>query len=40
MSIHFPLQADGALDALQPAPRFKSVAGSGNQPLSNHPSLK
>lgn len=35
MSIHFPLQADGALDALQPAPRFKSVAGSGNQPLAN-----
>lgn len=35
MSIHFPLQADGALDALQPAPRFKSVAGTGNQPLAN-----
>jgi len=35
MSIHFPLQADGALDAQQPAPRFKSVAGSGNQPLAN-----
>ena len=30
-----PLQADGALDALQPAPRFKSVAGTGNQPLAN-----
>lgn len=35
MSIHFPLQADGTLDAQQPAPRFKSVAGSGNQPLAN-----
>ncbi|MDU5053031.1 MAG: alanine racemase, partial [Klebsiella variicola] len=35
MSIHFPLQADGALDALQPAPRFKSIAGSGNQPLAD-----
>lgn len=35
MSIHFPLQADGALDTQQPAPRFKSVAGSGNQPLAN-----
>ncbi|ACS86873.1 alanine racemase [Musicola paradisiaca] len=34
MSIHFPLQADGLLDAQQPAPRFKSVAGSGNAPLA------
>lgn len=35
MSIHFPLQADGTLDAQQPAPCFKSVAGSGSQPLAN-----
>ncbi|MDC0728454.1 alanine racemase [Phytobacter diazotrophicus] len=33
MSIHFPLVADGLLDALQPAPRFKSVAGRGDAPL-------
>ncbi|TLV21453.1 amino acid deaminase [Klebsiella indica] len=39
MSIHFPLQADGALDALQPAPRFKSVAGTGNQSLTNGTSI-
>ncbi|MCW2106638.1 UNVERIFIED_ORG: D-serine deaminase-like pyridoxal phosphate-dependent protein [Rahnella aquatilis] len=35
MSINFPLQADGVLDALQPAPHFKSVAGFGNLPLAN-----
>nr|WP_255479064.1 alanine racemase [Pantoea sp. ME81] len=34
MSIRFPLQADGLLDAQQPAPRFKSVAGAGDQPLT------
>ncbi|MCA1177483.1 hypothetical protein LBW90_03525 [Pantoea rwandensis] len=34
MSIRFPLQADGLLDTQQPAPRFKSVAGAGDQPLS------
>ncbi|HCQ8411625.1 alanine racemase [Klebsiella variicola] len=39
MSIHFPLQADGALDIQQPAPRFKSVAGSGNHPLANGTSV-
>lgn len=33
MSIHFPLQPDGQLDTLRPAPRFKSVAGSGDTPL-------
>lgn len=33
MSIHFPLVADGLLDAQQPAPRFKSVAGHGDTPL-------
>ncbi|MDO6406848.1 alanine racemase [Pantoea phytobeneficialis] len=33
MSIHFPLVADGLLDAQQPAPRFKSVAGRGDTPL-------
>ena len=33
MSIRFPLQADGLLDAAQVAPRFKSVAGSGDAPL-------
>jgi len=33
MSIRFPLQADGLLDAAQNAPRFKSVAGSGDAPL-------
>ena len=33
MSIRFPLQADGLLDAAQIAPRFKSVAGSGDAPL-------
>jgi D-serine deaminase-like pyridoxal phosphate-dependent protein len=33
MSIHFPLVAEGLLDALQPAPRFKSVAGRGDAPL-------
>ncbi|MCX2945084.1 alanine racemase [Rahnella perminowiae] len=33
MSIHFPLMADGLLDAIQPAPRFKSVAGRGDAPL-------
>lgn len=34
MSIHFPLQADGLLDAQQAAPRFKSVAGAGDTPLA------
>ncbi|ORM62255.1 hypothetical protein PRCB_03370 [Pantoea rodasii] len=34
MSIRFPLQADGLLDAPQSAPRFKSVAGTGNTPLA------
>lgn len=33
MSIRFPLQADGLLDAAQVAPRFKSVAGHGDAPL-------
>ncbi|ADU71303.1 alanine racemase [Pantoea sp. At-9b] len=33
MSIHFPLVADGLLDAQQPAPRFKSVAGYGDTTL-------
>ncbi|WP_226101631.1 alanine racemase [Dickeya oryzae] len=33
MSIHFPLQADGLLDAPHTAPRFKSVAGSGAEYL-------
>lgn len=33
MSIHFPLQADGLLDAPHTAPRFKSVAGSGTEYL-------
>nr|WP_310616161.1 alanine racemase [Pantoea cypripedii] len=33
MSIQFPLVADGRLDAQQPAPRFKSVAGAGDAPL-------
>ncbi|WP_023639776.1 alanine racemase [Dickeya zeae] len=33
MSIHFPLQADGLLDALHTTPRFKSVAGSGAEYL-------
>lgn len=34
MSIRFPLQADGLLDAQQAAPRFKSVAGNGDAPLA------
>lgn len=34
MSIRFPLQAEGLLDAQQPAPRFKSVAGAGDTPLA------
>ncbi|MCQ8230303.1 alanine racemase [Pantoea trifolii] len=34
MSIRFPLQADGLLDAQQTAPRFKSVAGAGDAPLA------
>ncbi|MFZ4214385.1 alanine racemase, partial [Pantoea endophytica] len=34
MSIRFPLQADGLLDAQQTAPRFKSVAGAGESPLA------
>ena len=34
MSIQFPLHADGLLDAPQSAPRFKSVAGTGNAPLT------
>ncbi len=34
MSIQFPLHADGLLDAPQSAPRFKSVAGTGNAPLA------
>ncbi len=33
MSIRFPLQADGLLDAAQIAPRFKSIAGSGDATL-------
>lgn len=34
MSIRFPLQADGLLDAQLTAPRFKSVAGAGESPLA------
>ncbi len=33
MSLRLPLNADATLDAAQPSPRFKSVAGNGAAPL-------
>ncbi|KTS72535.1 alanine racemase [Pantoea stewartii] len=33
MSLRLPLNADATLDAAQPSPRFKSVAGTGAAPL-------